>query len=368
MTADRATDLMYLRHAARLALRGHGGAEPNPLVGCVVVSVGGEIVGWGCHRQCGGPHAERMALRDAGAKARGATVYLTLEPCNHTGRTRPCTELLINAKVARVVIARRDPNPVAAGGAQRLESAGIEVDLLECAEAIAVSDPFAHRVATGLPWVVAKWAQTLDGRVATRAGESQWISGDVSRRLVHRERGRVDLVLTGIGTVRSDDPLLTARGVRRRRIARRVVVDPKLEIPLTAQLVKGVREAPTHIACSQSKLESRKAVALQAKGVDLIGIETNRKGLSLEALLRELVRRHDVTHVLVEAGPGLMGRLFKEKLVNEAWVFVAPKLLGDKEALAAVEGFAVEKLEKATALTLRSVHQRGGDLVLRYRV
>ena len=157
--------------AARLAVRGRGGAEPNPIVGCLIVSAEGAVVGWGYHRRFGGPHAEINALRRAGERARGATAYVTLEPCSHTGKTPPCTEALIAAGIARLVIARRDPNPIAAGGVDRLRGAGIQVDLLgDCEPAIAIADPFAHRVRSGLPWVIAKWAQTVDGRIATRSG------------------------------------------------------------------------------------------------------------------------------------------------------------------------------------------------------
>jgi len=369
MTAARATDLAHLHHAARLAFRGHGGAEPNPLVGCVVVVASGEVVGWGYHRRCGGPHAERVALGRAGSNARGATVYLTLEPCSHTGQTPPCTQLLIDSGVARVVIARRDPNPLAAGGADRLRAAGIEVDVVgEEPAAVAVSDPFVQRVTSGLPWVVVKWAQTLDGRIATRSGESRWISNESSRRLVHRERGRVDAILTGIGTVLRDDPLLTARDVRRRRIARRVVIDPDLETPTTAKLVQTIAEAPTTIACAPHMLETDQAATLRAAGVELLGIASEAAGLPLEPVLRELVNRHDITNVLVEAGPGLLRRLFEPGLVNEAWVFVSPLLLGDEEAVPPIKGLTAARLTDGITMGHPYVRQRGGDVILRYRV
>src|SRR5262245_42932667 len=202
-------DIAHLRTAARLALRGRGGVEPNPMVGCVIVSAPprSEVVGWGYHRRVGGPHAEIVALRRAGPKARGGTMYCTLEPCSHVGRTPPCTAAIIEARIARVVTARRDPNPIAAGGLDCLRDAGIAIEGTDaCEAAIAVSDPFAHRVRSGLPWVIAKWAQTADGKVATRPphNESQWISSEASRMLVHRERGRVDAIVTGIGTVLRD--------------------------------------------------------------------------------------------------------------------------------------------------------------------
>lgn len=369
MTSD--PDRRYLSMAARLAMRGHGGAEPNPLVGCVIVAGRDEVVGWGCHRRCGGPHAEREALDRAASRARGATVYLTLEPCNHLGRTGPCSEALIEAGVARVVYARAEPDDVAAGGAWRLQAAGIEVELVTgCRAAVQVSDPFVHRLRTGLPWVVVKWAQTLDGRIATRTGASRWISSVASRRLVHQKRGRVDAILTGIGTVRSDDPMLTARGVRRRRVARRVVIDANLEISPDRRLVTTTDVAPTVVACGEDRLRADpdRAAALRRAGVDLVAIKTVGGELPLETVLRELVLRYETTNVLVEAGAGLVGRLFRQRLVNEAWVFVAPKIFGDDEALACVRGLTVETLTDATPLQLWNVRRRGDDVVLNYGV
>ena len=357
--------------AARLAVRGRGGAEPNPIVGCLIVSAEGAVVGWGYHRRFGGPHAEINALRRAGERARGATAYVTLEPCSHTGKTPPCTEALIAAGIARLVIARRDPNPIAAGGVDRLRGAGIQVDLLaDCEAAIAITDPFAHRVRSGLPWVIAKWAQTLDGRIATRSGESQWISGEVSRRLVHRERGRVDAIVTGIGTVLADDPMLTAREVRVRRLARRVVIDPQLQTPAEAKIVMTARDVPTIIACDEKVLESEtsKHAKLQAAGVELIGFPVENGELALAPLMRRLVEEYDATNVLVEAGPGLLAHLFKQKLIREAWVFIAPLLLGDEQAASCLTGREAPRLTDGLKLKLITHRTRGADAVLRYRV
>jgi diaminohydroxyphosphoribosylaminopyrimidine deaminase/5-amino-6-(5-phosphoribosylamino)uracil reductase len=364
-------DKGFLAMAARLALRGHGGAEPNPLVGCVIVSAGGEVAGWGYHRRCGGPHAEIDALRRAGPKAAGATAYVTLEPCNHTGRTGPCSEALIRARVSRVVFARSDPGPVAAGGADRLRSAGTDVELCSsCPEAIAVSDPYVRRTQTGLPWVIVKWAQTVDGRIATRSGDSQWISNAASRRLVHCKRGRVDAVLTGIGTVLADDPLLTARGVRRRREARRVVIDPGLDMPASCRLAGTTDEAATIVVCSRQALraDERRAEALRAAGVELLAVPTQDGELPLAPALIELGRRYEVTNVLVEAGPGLLGRLFRERLVNEAWVFMAPLLFGDDDALPCVRGLTVQALTDGCSMKLLNVRRRGDDVILHYGV
>jgi diaminohydroxyphosphoribosylaminopyrimidine deaminase/5-amino-6-(5-phosphoribosylamino)uracil reductase len=368
---SEAADAEHLRTAARLALRGHGGAEPNPMVGCVIVERGGAVAGWGYHRRCGGPHAEIEALRRAGARAAGATAYVTLEPCNHAGRTGPCAEALRRAGIARVVYARRDPHPEAGGGAAALAAAGIPAELCErCPEAARASDPFVRRVTCGLPWVTVKWAQTVDGRIATRTGESRWISGPRSRLLVHRERARVDCIMTGIGTVLADDPMLTARGVRLRRVARRLVIDPRLELPPDSQLVATIHQAPLSVACleAQIALQPRRAADLRAAGADVLPVPGTGRELPLERLLRAMAKRYETTHVLVEAGPGLVGRLFRQSLVNEAWVFVAPMMLGDEQAPSGVHGMNVGTLAEGTTLALKTMRRRGGDVVLRYRI
>ena len=369
MSLVRNSDLEHLLHAGRLALRGRGRVEPNPMVGCVIIRPDGNLAGWGYHRACGEAHAEIIALKRAGDLAAGATAYVTLEPCNHTGRTGPCTEALIAAKIARVVIGRRDPHPQAGGGVTRLRAAGIEVDVTDEHLAVAsITDPFVHRIETGLPWVIAKWAQTLDGRIATRDGESQWISNEASRRLVHRERGKVDAILTGIGTVLADDPMLTARNVRKRRIARRVVIDPKLQIPLDSKLVQSAAEVPLIVACHETMISggNEKIASLEAAGVEFLGIPLNEIAMSLAPVLRELVIRHDATSVLVEAGAGLMGKLFAQQLINEVWVFIAPKLLGDEQAMPSIRGLDIATLSAAKRLKLIRQHRRGDDVVLRY--
>ncbi|MCZ6835604.1 MAG: bifunctional diaminohydroxyphosphoribosylaminopyrimidine deaminase/5-amino-6-(5-phosphoribosylamino)uracil reductase RibD [Planctomycetota bacterium] len=371
MTDQRELDRRMLLGAARLARRGHGGAEPNPMVGCLLVAPSGRTVGWGYHRTCGEEHAEIVALHRAQTHARGATAYVTLEPCNHLGKTGPCTEQLIRAGITRVVVGRRDPNPVASGGVDRLRQAGIFVDVIDdLPEVTSLIDPFAHRVTTGLPWVIAKWAQTLDGCIATRTGESQWISNEASRKCVHRERGRVDVILTAIGTVMTDDPMLTARHVRTRRIAQRVVIDPNLQILLYSQLVQTAVEFPTHLVCRESMLDPNdpKQSKLIEAGVTLIGMASDGSTLELTPILESLVERFDATNVLVEAGSGLLGLLFQQRLVNEAWVFIAPKLLGDEEAMPSIKGHQTPLLNDAIGMKLIHQCRRGDDLALRYRV
>ena len=261
--------------------------------------------------------------------------------------------------MGRVVLARSDPTPDAAGGARRLDEAGVEVEwIVDCRAATAVSDPYVHRVRSGLPWVLAKWAQTIDGGLTTRSGEPRWISNEASRRLVHLERGRCDAILTGIGTVRADDPLLTARG-RRRRVPLRVVVDATLEIPLGSRLVTTAADVSTIVACRREALQGRRAAALRDAGVQLLGFDSTGSQMKLAPILSGLVSQCQVTNVLVEAGPGLLRRLFAESLVNEAWVFVAPRARGDAATL---PDFGAATLE------LVHVRRRGDDAILRYGV
>jgi len=356
----------FLLAAARLALRGHGGAEPNPMVGCVIVR-DGHVVGRGWHRRCGEAHAEVNALADAGDRARGATAYITLEPCNHHGRTGPCSHALIAAGVTRVVFATRDPNPTATGGMQALEAAGIEAVHHPLPETDELNAPFVKRITTRLPWVTAKWAQTLDGAIATRSGESQWISCPTSRRRVHRERARVDAILTGMGTVRADDPRLTARGTPILRRARRVVVDRHLELEASSALVKTIAQAPLTVACSREAIAGRASHAdiLRAAGADVLAIDDGSEGLT--ALLRDLHARLGVSTVLVEAGGGLLGKLMDAGLVDELWAFVAPIVMGDAEAPAPVRGIDPFRLSDCTRWRTLSMARSGDDIELRLR-
>lgn len=341
------------------------------MVGCLLVSTDERVVGWGLHRRCGEAHAERMALAAAGAAARDATAYVTLQPCNGVGRTGPCTVALIEAGVRRVVYGVSDPHPKAEGGVERLRRAGIAVEQVPCPEAAAVSAPFIHTVRTGQPWVVAKWAQSLDGRIATERGESQWISSERSRRLVHRERGRIDAIVTGIGTVLADDPMLTARGVRRRRRALRVVIDPEGRTPPTSALARSAGEAPLLVACRETvAADPTRSAALRALGVEFVGLGDDGRAASdaiaLRPLLRRLAAERDVSTLLVEAGPRLLGAFFRQGLVNEALVFVAPILLGDR-GRPSVAGVSPERLGDAIRLEVMDQRLRGGDLVVRLR-
>lgn len=370
-------DKVYLDLAARLALRAAGDVEPNPLVGCVLVSPAGAVIGMGHHRRFGGPHAEREALescRRQGFEAHGATAYVTLEPCNGVGKQPACVDALLEAGVSRVVYAASDPSPGKGGGGERLRSAGVEVARSGASElAASLSEPWALRRRLGRPWVIAKWAQTLDGRVATRAGESKWISSEASRRRVHRLRARVDAIVTGLGTVLADDPMLTARGVRRvRRWAARVVVDTELEIPESCRLVATARAFPTVVACARELLSAEiareKRSRLERAGVRLLGVESSPAGrLDLRSLTGALLREMGVATVLLECGPGLLGAMLEQDLVDEAVVYVAPLILGDELARGVAEGRVAPSLSAGRLFRLCRARPTGGDVELTYR-
>lgn len=357
--------------AARLALRGFGAVEPNPMVGAVIVR-DGTVIGMGHHRKFGGLHAEREALADCrrrGIDPRGSTVYVTLEPCNGHGKQPPCTEALVEAGVGRVVAARADPNPGKSGGGERLRASGIAFEF--CADSLIASGmaaPFIKRVNTGLPWVIAKWAQTLDGKIATRTGESKWISGEEARRRVHRLRAKVDAVLTGIGTVMADDPMLNARGVARlRRVAKRVVVDSRLEISAESRLVNTARDVPVLVVAEEAVVNgsgAAKAALLRSAGVEVVGAAHGQRGVDLRPLLRMLMERYAVSTVMVEAGPRLLGALFDEDLIDMAVVYLAPMVVGDEQARSAAEGRVAESLADSRRFRFSRVKRVGQDLEL----
>ncbi len=364
---DVSADQFWLDRAAKLAVRGHGGAEPNPLVGCIVLDAAGVVVGSGHHRRVGGPHAEIIALQAAGQAAAGGTMYVTLEPCSHHGRTPPCTEAVIAAGITTVVYGEADLHPEASGGAGVLAAAGIETRQVPTSSCASLLAPFAWRLGTGLPWVTAKWAQTLDGRIATRSGHSQWISGERSRRLVHRQRGRVDAILTGIGTVKADDPMLTARDVTVRRTATRVIVDPRAELPIDSALVRTANVSPVIALCLPMAPMPR-IEALRERNVYVhIGSETEDR-LDLAAHLGHLSSEHHIATMLVEAGPGLLSSLLDAHLINELAVFIAPMLMADDQASPPLRGSVPATIAETHMLTLRTHHRRGDDVIARYLV
>ena len=378
-------DVLWMRRALALAERGRGRVEPNPAVGCVLVDPKlGQVVGEGWHGHYRGPHAEVEALEDARRNGRdpaGATAYVTLEPCSHQGKTPPCADALVRAKVGRVVAAMRDPHPQVSGrGLDRLREAGIEVVVGVCeAEAARSHAGFVKRITRGLPLVTLKWAATADGRTAARTGDSKWITGASARRAVHELRGRVDAVMTGVGTVLADDPALTAREVEVRRVARRVVVDPNLRTPMSAKVLRPCREPEALrpvFACREILFsgEQEKVKRFTETGAEVVGLPETASGrLALEPLLKRLVE-DGASHVLVEGGAGLAGSLAEQGLVDRVLAFVAPRLLVDGEAVPALGGTtAVSAIAEALRLSLFDVcryprDDGGVDVMLAYDV
>jgi len=317
-------DREHMAEALRLAEKGLYTATPNPRVGCVIVREG-QAVGAGWHEKTGGSHAEVLALRAAGARARGATAYVSLEPCSHYGRTPPCVDALIEAGIARVVAAMQDPNSKVAGsGFARLRAAGIEVESgLMQDEARALNSGFVSRMSRGRPWVRMKIAASLDGRTALANGQSQWITGPEARRDGHAWRARACAVLTGIGTVREDDPQLNVRGVETTRQPLKVVVDSRLQLPLSAKLLESGR-----VLVAAAVDDKAGIAALQDKGAEVVVLPNPRGKVELAELMRELARR-EINEVHVEAGFKLNGSLLRAGLVDEILVYLAPSILGD---------------------------------------
>jgi len=349
-TLDQKLDLPAMQRALELARNGMYTTTPNPRVGCVVMK-GGEAIGEGWHEKAGGPHAEVVALRRAGGDAKGATMYVSLEPCNHRGRTPPCVDAIIKAGVKRLVVAMRDPNPEASGGGERLRSAGIalEYGLME-EEARELNIGFVSRVTRGRPWVRMKIAATLDGRTALSNGKSQWITGAQARCDGHRWRARACAILTGAGTIASDDPQLTVREVETPRQPLRVIVDSRLETPPAARILRG--EKVLVFAAKSGSLPNAEVVALP---------NPNGK-VDLPGMLRELAKR-GVNELHVEAGPRLNASLVREGCVDEYLVYLNPSFLGDS-AQGMLELPAPGSLEERPRLSILSIERLGEDVRL----
>ena len=375
-TADAASDLpvtpadhqRYMARALELARRGMNTTDPNPRVGCVVVN-DGRVVGEGWHARAGGPHAEIVALDAAGNDSRGATVYVTLEPCVHHGRTGPCTEKLIDAGVGTVVAAMRDPNPAVSGkGFEALRAAGIAVtEGLLYSEAAAINPGFISRMTTGRPYVRLKLAMSLDGRTALAGGQSRWITGEEARNEVQHLRARSSAILTGIGTVLADDPRLDVRldpgetgGGARQPL--RVILDSHLRTPPTAKLFSA--GGPVLIATLNARGEPAKA--LHRAGAELLEIPARAKRVSLEHLMAQLAER-SVNEVHVECGATLAGALIDERLVDELVIYVAPTMFGS-EAKPLASILPASTMEDRLALRFEDVRRVGRDIRLGVRL
>ncbi len=361
----------HMREALTLARQGMGAVEPNPMVGAVITR-DGQILGRGWHKSYGGPHAEVEALADARRSSQpvaGATMVVTLEPCCHHGKTPPCTQAILAAGITRVIVSVFDPfEQVSGGGVQTLRQAGVEVvEGVLAQEGRELLGAYLKLRTRGRPWVICKWAQTLDGRIAARTGDSRWISSDRSRQRVHELRACCDGVVVGISTALADDPLLTNRTGDGRQPAR-IVLDRGLRLPADSQLARSVDQAPLLVATTTDAIGTRSeaAAALRAAGAELLPLPSGPSGVDLPALLDELGRR-EWTRILVEGGGGVLGSFLEGELADELVVFVAPKILGGVAGVPPVRRAEVDTIAGSLQLPTPTVEAIDGDLLLRYR-
>ena len=363
------TDARHLKRAIELAAEGRGHTSPNPLVGAVIVK-GDRVIGQGYHTAVGEPHAERSALAACDEDCTDATMYLSLEPCCHEGRTPPCTEAIIAAGIARVVVASDDPTAKAAGrGLGILRDEGVAVDSVEGEirhAARLLNQPFRKHARTGRPLLIFKSAMTLDGKVATRTGDSQWISCEASRARAHRWRSELDAVAIGIHTATVDDPLLTARVEGVGRQPRRVVFDSEASLPLDSQLVRSAGEVPVIVICSRAAKRTA-TDALRMAGLEVIVATGENEAARLGRALDELGDR-DVQSILLEGGPHLAGVFLEAGEIDEARIFVAPMIAGGREAKGAVEGQGVEWIDDAVRALRTEVERIDDDVLITARL
>jgi diaminohydroxyphosphoribosylaminopyrimidine deaminase/5-amino-6-(5-phosphoribosylamino)uracil reductase len=363
-TTAASTDEDFMRLVLELAAQAKGLASPNPLVGALLVK-DGQIVGRGVHRYADVTHAEVLAIAEAGAEARGATLYTNLEPCRHYGRTPPCTDAIIGAGIARVVSPMIDPNPQVAGrGFAVLRQAGIQVETGLCQrEARRLNEKFIKYITTGRPFVHLKIAMTLDGRIATRTGQSRWITGEEARRASQALRHEYDAILVGSGTVLMDDPLLTMRlDQPRSRPLIRVVLDSSLKMPLASKLVQSARAVPLLIFCGRQPDED-KWTQLERAGAIVIEAPASVGRVDLEKVLQELGRR-ELSSLIVEGGSTINAAFIEARLVDKLTFFIAPKILGSDQAIPAIGGKGSATLDGALRLKDIMITPRGEDIEL----
>ena len=358
-------DSPHMLRALELAERGRGFVEPNPMVGCVIVR-DGTVVGEGFHARFGGPHAEVAALEAAGANARGSTLYVTLEPCCHQGKTPPCTKAVIAAGIRRVIAAMQDPFAEVSGkGLAELKDAGIDVEVgLHEDLARRLNAPYVKLLSTGKAWVIAKWAMTLDGKIATRSGYSKWISGSAAREVVQQLRSRVDAILIGRRTAEMDDPLLTARPEKGTpaRIAKRVIVSSQARMSPGSRLIKTAKETPVLLACGPES-DKNDIRRLTARGVEVHRFSaTTRYERTLDLL--ERLGSLKMTNILVEGGSQLFGTLLDARQIDEVHVFIAPKLFGGEKAPSPIAGAGIGDVSAALRLENTKIQTLGEDFYI----
>ena len=356
----------YMRRALELARKGEGHTSPNPMVGCVVVK-DGRIISEGYHEKYGEFHAERNALTRCTEDTAGADLYVTLEPCCHQGKTPPCTDIIIEKKIARVFVGSMDSNPLVAGkGVQILRDHGIYVEtgILD-AECRKLNEVFYHYIATKTPFVVMKYAMTLDGKIACATGDSKWVTGEIARTQVHRMRGRYRGIMVGIGTVLADDPMLNCR-VEGGVDPVRIICDSNLHIPTESQIVKTASDIETIVACSQEALESErkqeKIRRLKEAGIQIIGTE-GAHGVNLVELMKKLGGQN-IDSILLEGGGTLNASALEDGIVNKVYAYIAGKLIGGMDARTPVEGMGIDRMADAITLQNMEIEKLGDDFCI----
>ena len=356
----------YMRRALELARKGEGHTSPNPMVGCVVVK-DGRIISEGYHEKYGEFHAERNALTRCTEDTAGADLYVTLEPCCHQGKTPPCTDIIIEKKIARVFVGSMDSNPLVAGkGVQILRDHGIyvEIGILD-AECRKLNEVFYHYIATKTPFVVMKYAMTLDGKIACATGDSKWVTGEIARTQVHRMRGRYRGIMVGIGTVLADDPMLNCR-VEGGVDPVRIICDSNLHIPTESQIVKTASDIETIVACSQEALESErkqeKIRRLKEAGIQIIGTE-GAHGVNLVELMKKLGGQN-IDSILLEGGGTLNASALEDGIVNKVYAYIAGKLIGGMDARSPVEGMGIDRMADAITLQNVEIEKLGDDFCI----
>jgi diaminohydroxyphosphoribosylaminopyrimidine deaminase / 5-amino-6-(5-phosphoribosylamino)uracil reductase len=353
-------DNYYMKMAIHLAGKGIGKTSPNPMVGAVIVK-DGKVIGRGYHKKCGDYHAEINAINNVKGSIRGSTFYITLEPCSHYGRTPPCVDTLIKKELERVVVGTPDPNPEVNGkGIKILRSKGIKVDVgildSECRQ---LNEHYFKFIKSGIPYVTVKYAQTLDGRIATKSGDSQWISSETSRKYVHSLRAINDSIMVGAGTVTADNPQLTVRHVKGKNPLR-IIVDSKLRIPIKSSVLTDGNSHQTIIATT-SNASSGKVTAIKKLGAEVLVVKKGRDGrVSLSSLLKELGKR-EIMSVLVEGGSGIVTSLLKANLVDKMIIPIAPKIIG--KGLEAIGDLNINKINKAIKFSSFKTMKKGNDII-----
>lgn len=362
-------DERFMTLTLELAGKGRGKVEPNPMVGAVLVK-NGEIIGKGYHHVFGGAHAEINAINEAGDKCKGAILYVSMEPCAHFGKTAPCVDAIINAGIARVVIAVTDPNPITSGkGIKKLKEAGIEVKtgIMEL-QAEKLNAPFFKLMQKGLPYVIVKWAMSLDGKISTYTGDSKWITSEESRNYVHSIRGQMDGVMVGINTVMRDDPLLTCR-YKEGKNPKRIVVDSRSSLPLNSHLLKTICDSDVIVAVNKSAPEER-IKRLEQFGCKIVCTNNLDGHVDLKELFKKLAQMN-MTNILVEGGSRIITSVFEHKLADKLMVFIAPIIIGGEMAISPVLGNGIKKVSEAAEISEVVVKRFSNDTliegILRYK-